>query len=379
LGEPALNKVLISASMIVRDEERFLEGCLNSIRYVVDEIVIVDTGSIDQTKAIAKKFDARVFDFPWSDDFSSARNEALKHCLGEWILYIDADERLRPIDKSQVECLLSDRSKVAFTVKFHPCDGYTAYKEHRIFRNDPRIRFNGVIHETIIPSISTVVDEDHLKIGSSNLIVDHIGYDGDQKHKHMRNLPLLRRQVEREPKRVYCWWHLGVVLKGLGDEEGAEQVWKSAIKVIREKKTVDPADSQPYYDLIRLKYGKGKDVTELIKEAQALFPENYLIIWIKGMMLMHEQHFEDAIPLFKFLTSIDASNFDGGPLAYDARIFNVLSYEPMATCYYKLGRFKESETYYALAEQFDPDNLEYKTKRMYVATLLKKHKVKYAG
>lgn len=365
--------------MIVRDEERFLEGCLNSIRYVVDEIVIVDTGSIDQTKEIAGKFNARIFDFPWRGDFSSARNEALKHCLGEWILYIDADERLRPIEKSQVRCLLSDHSKVAFTVKFHPYSGYTAYNEYRIFRNDPRIRFNGVIHETMIPSIRAVAAEDHLKIGASNLIIDHIGYDEDQKHKHMRNLPLLRRQLELEPKKVYCWWHLGVVLNGLGDEEGAEEAWKSAIEVIRDKKTVDPADSQPYYDLIRLKYEKGKDVTELIKEAQALFPENYLIMWINGMMLMNKQDFEDAIPLFKYLTSIDATELDGGPLAYDARIFNVLSYEPMATCYYKLGRFKESEIYYALAERFDPDNLEYKTKRMYVAALLKKHKVKYAG
>ncbi len=365
--------------MIVRNEERFLEGCLDSIKDIVDEIVIVDTGSTDQTKAIARKFNARVFDFTWRDDFSSARNEALKRSLGEWILYIDADERLRQIDRSEVKYLLSDPSKIAFTVKFHPFSGYTAYNEYRIFRNDPRILFKGVFHETIIPSIRTVASEDGLKISPSNLVIDHIGYDGEQKHKHMRNLPLLRRQLELEPKKVYCWWHLGVVLKGLGDEEGAEEAWKSAIRVIQEKKNVDPSDSQPYYDLIRLKYEKGKDLTELLKEAQALFPENYLIIWIKGMMLMHERHFEDAIPLFKFLTSINASNLDSEPLAYDARIFKELSFEPLATCYYKLGRFKESETYYSLAVECDPNNPEYKTKRMYVATLVKKHKVKYAG
>jgi glycosyltransferase involved in cell wall biosynthesis len=357
--------------MIVCNEERSLEGCLDSVRHIVDEIVIVDTGSTDQTKEIARKFNAKVFDFPWTNDFSSARNEALKHSLGKWIIYIDADERLRSTNKSQVRDLLSDPSKVAFTVKFHPHSGYTAYNEYRIFRNDLRIRFKGVFHETIIPSISVVAAEDHLKIGASNLIIDHIGYDGDQRQKHQRNLPLLRRQLELEPKKVYCWWHLGVVLKELEDEEGAEEAWENAIKVIREKKAADPADSQPYYDLIRLKYEKGKDVTELITEAQGLFPENYLITWIKGMMLMQEQRFEEAIPFFKFLTSINASDLDGGPLAYDARIFKELSYEPMATCYYKLGRFKESETYYALAEQFAPDNLEYKMKRKYVSTLMK--------
>jgi glycosyltransferase involved in cell wall biosynthesis len=139
--------------MIVRNEERFLAGCLNSIRYIVDEIVMVDTGSTDQTKAIARKFNARVFDFPWKDDFSRARNEALKYCSGEWILYIDADERLRHEEREEVRDLLSDSNKVAFTVKFHPITGYTAYREFRLFRNDPRIRFKGVIHETIVHSI----------------------------------------------------------------------------------------------------------------------------------------------------------------------------------------------------------------------------------
>ena len=367
-----MNKNFFSASMIVRNEEGFLEGCLESIRDVVDEIVIVDTGSTDQSKAIAEKFNARVFDFSWKDDFSQARNEALKHCSGEWILYIDADERLRHVEREEVRDLLSDYNKVAFTVKFHPITGYTAYREFRLFRNDPRIRFRGVIHETIVPSIRQVADEDNLEIGKSSLVIDHIGYDEDQAHKHMRNLPLLRMQVERDPKRIYLWWHLGVVLKALGDLEGAEEAWKSAIEVIRQKKTVDPADSQPYYDLIRLRYEKGDDVTKLVTEAQELFPENYLIIWIKGMMLMHGHHFKDAIPMFKFLTSIGASDLDDGPLAYDARIFDVLSYEPLATCYYKLCRFEESEACYSLAEKYDPDSLEYKIKRMFVSTLIKK-------
>jgi glycosyltransferase involved in cell wall biosynthesis len=367
-----LNEVFLSASMIVRDEARFLAECLNSIRFIVDEIVIVDTGSTDQTKAIARKFNARIYDFPWSDDFSRARNEALNHCAGEWILYIDADERLRHEEREGLKDLLSTSTKVAFTVKFHPITGYTAYREFRLFRNDPRIRFKGVIHETIVPSISAVAAEDKLEIGKSNLVIDHIGYDEDQAHKHMRNLPLLKTEVKRDPKRIYLWWHLGVVLKALGDLEGAEEAWKSAIGVIREKKTVIPADSQPYYELVRLRYEKGEDVKELLAEAEERFPGNYLIIWMKGMVLMHEKCFEDAIPLFKYLTFIDPTDVDGGPLAYDARIFHVLSYEPLATCYYKIGRFEESEIYYALAEQCDPKNLNHKAKRLFVSTLIKK-------
>ena len=80
--------------MIVRNEERFLPGCLESVRGLVDEIIVVDTGSTDRTAEIARSFGARVFDFEWRDDFSAARNESLRHAGSDWILYLDADERI---------------------------------------------------------------------------------------------------------------------------------------------------------------------------------------------------------------------------------------------------------------------------------------------
>src|SRR3989338_5500840 len=93
-------KQTISLCMIVKNEEKYLEQCLNSVKDIADETIIVDTGSTDKTKEIAKKFKARVFDFKWSDDFSEARNESLKHATKEWILVLDADEI---IDKNGLE------------------------------------------------------------------------------------------------------------------------------------------------------------------------------------------------------------------------------------------------------------------------------------
>lgn len=87
----------LSLSMIVKNEERFLPGCLESVKGLVDEIVIVDTGSTDGTKKIAESCRAKIIDFKWCDDFSAARNESLRHVTGDWVLYLDADERL---DKS---------------------------------------------------------------------------------------------------------------------------------------------------------------------------------------------------------------------------------------------------------------------------------------
>lgn len=358
--------------MIVRNEEKFLGGCLESVKDVVDEIVIVDTGSTDGTKEIAREYGARVFDFPWSGDFAAARNEALGHCMGEWILYIDADERLRPADKSYVRGILSDSGKVAYTVLFYPIVGYTAYREYRIFRNDPRIRFEGVIHESMVSPICHVAREDGLEIGESDLVIDHLGYEGDLTHKHVRNVSLLRAQIENDPERIYLRWQLGAALKGLGDTDGAERAWMDAIGIIRKKETPGPGDSHPYYDMIRLRHETGRDFSDLLAESLALFPDNYLITWTQAMTLMHGGMFKEAVPLFESLASIDPESVDGEFLAYNARIFDELSYEPLAACYFKLGMLGESERYYALALGCDPGNEEYRTKHRLVAALLKK-------
>jgi glycosyltransferase involved in cell wall biosynthesis len=90
-----MNKsVKITLSMIVKDEEKYLRECLESVKDIVGEIVIVDTGSTDNTIKIAEEFGAKVYQFKWINDFSSARNFALSKSSGNWILYLDADERL---------------------------------------------------------------------------------------------------------------------------------------------------------------------------------------------------------------------------------------------------------------------------------------------
>ncbi|MBK7632424.1 MAG: glycosyltransferase family 2 protein [Ignavibacteriales bacterium] len=86
----------LSLSMIVKNEERHLARCLSSVKDVVDEIVIVDTGSTDNTIEIAESFNAKIFHFDWVNDFSAARNFALTKCIGNWILYLDADEENEP-------------------------------------------------------------------------------------------------------------------------------------------------------------------------------------------------------------------------------------------------------------------------------------------
>ena len=102
LGERAS----VSLTMIVRDEEENLARCLGSVRGLFDEIVVVDTGSVDRTKEIAREFGARVFDFVWIDDFAAARNEALAHATGDYAFWLDADDVVEPDEKEKLRALL---------------------------------------------------------------------------------------------------------------------------------------------------------------------------------------------------------------------------------------------------------------------------------
>src|SRR5207245_5074676 len=97
----------VSLCMIVKNEEANLGACLASVADLVDEIILVDTGSTDKTKEIAAQFGARVFDFPWVDSFAAARNECLRHATGAWIFWLDADDRLDEDNRQRLRALFA--------------------------------------------------------------------------------------------------------------------------------------------------------------------------------------------------------------------------------------------------------------------------------
>lgn len=350
----------LTAAMIVRDEALRLPGCLRSLEGLVDEIVVVDTGSRDDSRQIAQGFGARVFDHAWSADFAAARNEALARARGEWLLYIDADERVQPAERARLDPLLGDRRFVACTVLFRPQSGYTRYREYRLFRNDPRIRFTGVIHETMLPGVHEVAAADGLAIAASELAIEHGGYDGDQRAKHRRNVPLLRARLAEDPGHVYSWHHLGRALMALGDGTGAMAAWRRGVDVVRRRPIPAALDSLPYVELLRHQSCTAADAATLLEEALALFPDNRMLAWVRGRHLMAAGRFEEAIPVFEALAAVDAESFCDDRIAYDTRIFGVLAYDSLALCHFRLGHHGESGSWYARAAACAPGDVAYR-------------------
>ena len=353
---------IVSATLIVRNEERFLAGCLASLRGVADETVVVDTGSSDATRQIAVEYGARVFDFPWRDDFSAARNYAIERARGSWILYIDADERVRAGDFEAVKRELADRRMIACTVCFYPITGCTAYREYRLFRRDERIRFEGAMHETMVPSLRRLVEAGHGHIGQSSLTLDHLGYDGDQKHKLERNMRLLLKETAADPDRLFLWWHLGTVYRDLGRTADAIATWHKGIRLATASSFRFPEDGLCFIELARLLATQGKDPLPLIERGLALQPGNYMLQWLKGKALLARQRYDAAVPIFEALAAVDADTLVADA-SYDKRIFGAWAFAELGGCAFRLGRYEESEQWYDRAEERAPGSFELRVKR----------------
>ncbi|MFA3783814.1 glycosyltransferase [Melioribacteraceae bacterium 4301-Me] len=218
--------------MIVKNEEKYLEACLDSVKNVVDEIVVVDTGSTDSTKKIAYKYGAKVYDFEWINDFSAARNFALSKSNGDWILYLDADERLNSKCIDELKKICTARNDKAYLCKIINLDdtrGRPSIMSYvRLFPKLEGVKFEGKIHEQIEPSLI----KNKIPIEKSNIEIIHVGYDiqnKELKRKANRNLEILYKEYERT-KSAYYAFQIAQSLHILDNEAEAIKYFLEALK-----------------------------------------------------------------------------------------------------------------------------------------------------
>ncbi len=212
----------ISVCMIVKNEGENLRPCLESLGDLASEIIVVDTGSSDDTVKIAEALRAKVVRFDWIDDFAAARNESLRHATSDWVFWLDADDRLSPTAVAQL-----GRAAVSGKADAYAClvsslepDGRVNSVEHvRLFRNGLGISFSGAIHETVAPDLARL----GLRLAGTDIVVQHTGYRSVEviRQKSKRNLPVIERQIAMHPEQVDLLFYRGHSLTNVGRlEEG---------------------------------------------------------------------------------------------------------------------------------------------------------------
>lgn len=225
----------LSLCLIARDEEDFLPGCLASVKGVVDQLVVVDTGSQDDTIALATAAGAQVVHSPWQDDFALARNAALAAATGDYVLILDADERLGPgaaealrqaVDSGVVDCgmlPLHNASRLDASL-VEVASGAARIGEPvllpRLLRRSPGLRYEGAVHESVAGWL-TAEPRQVVRIGAPLV---HYGYVPEislARDKDRRNLALLEKRCAASPHDAVARGYLARELLRAGQEERA--------------------------------------------------------------------------------------------------------------------------------------------------------------
>ncbi len=207
--------------MIVKNEADVLADCLSSVRGFVDEMIVLDTGSTDDTPRIAEKFGAKVIQFPWNNDFAAARNESIRHATGDWILVLDADETLDANAKEKIHHIIRAHGKGKILGYRTPIRNYfmlhegetksgaipiqpspftknaNAYFQSttiRLFQNKKEIYYTGKIHELLN------IDKDMVHVMPSGIVIHHYGYLQDPAKLEKKKKLYLQMGIEKAAK-----------------------------------------------------------------------------------------------------------------------------------------------------------------------------------
>ena len=312
----------ISACYIVKNEEKNIKNSLDSIGDSVDEIVVLDTGSSDDTCMIVQNYPkAQLFRSVWRDDFAAARNEALRYATGDWVVFLDADESFSEETRRNLRRIIEEngRDYDALAIKIENLDiesGAPKRIDHtyvvRAFRRTPAIRYEGRIHEHIVR------EDAELRLGfvpEDELLLLHTGYTPSRlKEKSERNLKFLLRELEqtKEPQELYRY--LAEAYEGMDDT--AHALHYARLDIADGPRPVLFASR--CYRMLLYTLPAGEERTAVLEKAVRDFPRIPEFHAEYAEHLAQELKFDEAIPAMqRAFQAYAAHEEDGEAMEFD--------------------------------------------------------------
>ncbi len=317
----------IALAMIVKDEEDQLSDCLASVKDIVSEICIVDTGSTDFTMEIVRKFGAKFSVYIWSDDFSAMRNESLRLCTAEWIFVLDADERIAKEDLPRLKALAKGPHDCCyrFTTRnytnnkaiadFRPCDpgdehakgfaGWFPSDKVRFFPNRRNAKFQGQVHELVNQSL----EQQGIRVLDCPVPIHHYNLLKDPsrlRKKQEKYIQMGREKAAADPKDPKAHNELGAQYAEVGD-------WQNAASSYREALKLDPRNALALRDLggalhMLKRPEEAKRALQLALEIDATQPAAWRNL---GVVLAETKEWEAACECFRSALKYDPAWPDG--------------------------------------------------------------------
>ncbi len=331
----------LSLCMIVKDEERNIKKCLENVKDVVDEIIAVDTGSKDRTPFILKELGAKVYSFRWCDDFSKARNESLKYATGDYIIYLDADDRVSKEDAEKILEIKKGFPKeknLAYSLKIvseSPDGTKNSAYQVRIFPKLEGVRFEYPIHEQIVPSLK----RKGIKGVFTDVVIRHEGYKDPEVllKKAERNLKILKDMLSEDPDCWFAHYFLAQTYEVLGEKELCEYHLKRSITEDCKRHDVNwyIGASLRYVNILLERGEKGKARDILLKLEEEF--DSDLVKFFIAEMDMKEGDYRSALNRYVTINP-ERLSLITIPMDEDRVRYNY--YLNMGRCYEELGYMK---------------------------------------
>jgi len=343
--------------MIVKNEEKDLPLCLQSVRGLVDEIIVVDTGSKDRTPEVARELGAKVYPFKWTNDFAAARNESIRHATADYILWLDADDVIPEEERERFlewKKNLPERPTAYKLILESPKEGGDFLNEFcyqlRVFPRLPGVRFIRRIHESVIESLQAL----RIPILDYDLRILHRGYSRkeDMERKAKRNLKLLLVALAEDPGDSAVIWHLSQTYSLLGDKEKAAHYAELLLKDKRwqRDKTWGVAAISHLANLYR-DLGREEEAEKLLLEAIKKDPLNPMPSFFLAYLYLRQKKYKPASQILQDLLRKDIGVT---PVPMPPKAIHFYAHLWLGSCYEAMGQGEKALEEYARASEINP-------------------------
>ncbi len=348
----------VSLCMIVKNEEANLPACLDCAADLVDEVIVVDTGSTDRTRDVAVHRGSRVFVFPWIDDFAAARNETLRHATSEWIFWLDADDRLDENNRRRLRSLLDGLTdeNAGYVMKClclstEKGKSVSVFDHVRLFRNLPGVTWEYRIHEQVRPSMERL----HYAIRPSDVEILHVGYENPalNRNKCERNLRLLRLEEANRPDDPFVLFNLGCTLHWIDQPAEAQTYYRRCLALAR---AYQPGYMHKLYAMLTKscrQLGQTAEAIAVCREGRTLYPEDAELLTQEAWLLYLLGDYAGVETRLLYLLEPPAKPVSESHYGEDLGLRGHLTRHNLAVLYRDQQRFAEAEAQWrdALAEQ----------------------------
>jgi len=355
-------KPTLALCMIVKNEEVFLRSCLESIKDVVDEMVIVDTGSTDGTVEIARGFPASIYFHEWQDSFSEARNYALKYVTSDWVIQLDADEEFVTEDTDLLRAVLEhahDRPEIGaiYTLILNRLTDSQWSKHYfqRIYRKGSH--YEGIVHNQL---------QHEGGILESNIRIRHYGYAldaGRMEAKAKRTGDLLRKQLEENPANTFAQMNLVRILR---NRSNWPETIETAETFLREYGQRMPSMHRQMImnDLAfcLVTVDRVDDAASVCAKVLGENPGNLDVLFSMGVICLKRSDCLTAIGNFKqFVKAKHQQDVSGHviPLIVDTYTADDKVWNNIGECFKRMNRWGQALPCYAEAVRLNPDEAMY--------------------